>query len=70
MNRDSIIDDLEIEYLERLLSDMENSIAAQRINIDTYDNGTAAVDYIAEINDEVIARLVGMILVDDCLDSF
>lgn len=41
--------DLEVEYLERLLSDMESSIAAQRINIDTYDNGTAAVDYIAEV---------------------
>jgi hypothetical protein len=41
--------DLEVEYLERLLSDMESSIAAQRINIDTYDNGTTAVDYIAEL---------------------
>ena len=41
--------DLEVEYLERLLSDMEESITAQRSDIETFDDGTASIDYIAEI---------------------
>jgi len=41
--------DLEVEYFERLVSDMEESIVAQRDNIQTFDNGTAAIDYIAEL---------------------
>jgi len=41
--------DLEVEYLERLLSDMEGSIAAQRSDIKIFDDGTASIDYVAEI---------------------
>ena len=41
--------DLEVEYLERLLSDMEESIAAQRSDIKIFDDGTASIDYVAEI---------------------
>jgi hypothetical protein len=41
--------DLEVEYLERLLSDMEESIAAQRSGIKIFDDGTASIDYIAEV---------------------
>jgi len=41
--------DLEIEYLERLLTDMEESIVAQKSNLETFDDGTAAIDYIAEL---------------------
>lgn len=40
---------LEVEYLERLLSDMEESIAAQRSDIKTFDDGTASIDYLAEV---------------------
>lgn len=56
--------DLEIEYLERLVSDMEESIVAQRNNIQAFDEGSAAIDYIAEFQksgnsgDVDIARLV------------
>jgi hypothetical protein len=39
---------LEIEYFERLVSDMDESIVAQKKNIETFDIGTAAIDYIAE----------------------
>ncbi len=39
--------DLEIEYLERLISDMEESIEAQEDNIRTFDKGAIAIDYIA-----------------------
>ena len=41
--------DLEVEYLERLLSDMEESIVAQRSDIKIFDDGTASIDYVAEI---------------------
>ena len=41
--------DLEVEYLERLLSDMEESIDVQRSDIKIFDDGTASIDYIAEI---------------------
>ena len=41
--------DLEVEYLERLVSDMDESIVAQRSNIQTFDHGTVAIDYIAEL---------------------
>jgi len=40
---------LEVEYLERLVSDMSESIDAQRSNIRAFDDGTAAIDYIAEL---------------------
>ena len=40
---------LEIEYLERLVADMEESIAAQRNNIQTLDDEVAAIDYVAQI---------------------
>ena len=41
--------DLETEYLERLLSDMEESISLQRSDIQSFDEGTASIDYIAEV---------------------
>jgi hypothetical protein len=41
--------DLEVEYLERLVSDMDESIVAQRSNLETFDEGTAAIDYIAAL---------------------
>jgi hypothetical protein len=40
---------LEFEYLERLVSDMEESIDAQRKNIQTFDESNAAIDYIAQL---------------------
>jgi len=40
---------LEVEYLERLLADMEESIASQRSAIKIFDDGTASIDYIAGI---------------------
>jgi hypothetical protein len=40
---------LENEYLERLVADMEESIVAQRNNIQTFDVGTASIDYIAQL---------------------
>ncbi len=40
---------LEVEYLERLISDMDESIVAQESNIQTFDDGSAAIDYIAEL---------------------
>jgi len=39
--------DLEVEYLKRLVSDMEESIVAQSSNIQTFDDGSVAIDYIA-----------------------
>ena len=41
--------DLEVEYLERLITDIEESIVAQQNNIQTFDEGSAAIDYIAEL---------------------
>jgi hypothetical protein len=41
--------DLEVEYLKRLISDMEESIIAQESNIQGFDEGSAAIDYIAEL---------------------
>ena len=40
---------LEREYIERLLSDMEESIEAQRDNMEEYRQGLIATDYIAEL---------------------
>lgn len=40
---------LEAEYLERLVADMEESIVAQRNNIQTFDVATASIDYIAQL---------------------
>jgi hypothetical protein len=40
---------LEAEYLERLVADMEESIVAQQNNIQTFDVGTASIDYIAQL---------------------
>lgn len=40
---------LEIEYLERLISDMEESIVAQDNNIRSFDESSVAVDYIAAL---------------------
>ena len=40
---------LEAEYLERLVADMEESIVAQQKNIQTFDIGTASIDYIAQL---------------------
>ena len=40
---------LEVEYLERLVSDMEESIVAQQNNIQTFDDSTASIDYIAQL---------------------
>jgi len=39
---------LEREYLQRLLADMEESIDQQRDNIAVFDDSTAAIDYIAQ----------------------
>jgi len=40
---------LEAGYLERLVADMEESIVAQQNNIQTFDVGTASIDYIAQL---------------------
>jgi hypothetical protein len=40
---------LEVEYFERLVSDMEESVLAQQANIETFDDGTASIDYIAQL---------------------
>jgi hypothetical protein len=40
---------LEVEYLERLVSDMEESIVAQRELIQTFDKSNASIDYIAQL---------------------
>jgi hypothetical protein len=40
---------LEVEYIERLLSDMEESIVAQQNNIQIFDDSTASIDYIAQL---------------------
>ena len=40
---------LEREYVERLLADMEESIEAQRDNMEEYRQGLIATDYIAEL---------------------
>lgn len=40
---------LEVEYFERLLSDMEESVLAQQSNIETFDDSTASIDYIAQL---------------------
>jgi len=40
---------LEVEYFERLVSDMEESVLAQQLNIETFDDSTASIDYIAQL---------------------
>jgi hypothetical protein len=40
---------LEMEYLERLVSDMDDSIVAQQNNIQTFDGSIASIDYIAQL---------------------
>ena len=40
---------LEGEYLERLVSDMEESIVSQRELIQTFDKSSASIDYIAQL---------------------
>lgn len=40
---------LETQYLERLLVDMNDSIAAQKVQLENFDDDTTAIDYIAQI---------------------
>ena len=40
---------LEVEYLERLVSDMDESILAQKKNIEAFDSSIASIDYIAQL---------------------
>jgi hypothetical protein len=40
---------LEVEYFERLVSNMEESLIAQQRNIETFDSSIVAIDYIAQL---------------------
>ena len=49
--------DLEIEYLQRLIADMEESLIVQRELIDTLDEGIVTTDYIAEIRNQSVENI-------------
>lgn len=63
--------DLEIEYLERLLTDMDESIVAQKSNLKAFDDGTSAIDYAANITSWILgwSKYHGAVLMNHHKDT-